>query len=78
MLYPADPYLLTVDHIAVSLADGCGCDLRGVRAGGRFGYAHRLKPQLAACDLRQIEAFLFFRTVPDQRVHVVHLAVAGA
>ena len=78
MLHPADPDLLSVDHIAVALANGRRGDLGGVRAGGRLGHAHRLKPQLSACNLRQIEALLLFRAVPDQRVHIVHLAVAGA
>ena len=78
MFDPADPDLLAIDDPAVALANGrCG-DLRRIGAGGRLGHAHRLKPQFAARNLRQIEPLLFFRAVTDQRVHIVHLAVAGA
>ena len=78
MQHARDPHLLPVDDVAVALPDGGRLDLGGVGARGRFGDAHRLQPQLARRDLRQIRALLRFRAVPQQRAHVVHLAVARA
>ena len=73
-----DPDLLPVDDVAVALFYRGGPDLGGVGPGGRFGDAHRLQPQLATRDLRQVCLLLRLGAVPQQRAHVVHLAVAGA
>ncbi len=76
MLDSRNPYLLAVDHITVATALGSGLDLRRICTGGWLGDAHRLQAQLAACDLRQVAVLLLCRAVPQQRTHVVHLAVA--
>ena len=78
VLDPRDPHLLPVDHIAVALAHGGGLDLGGIGAGGRLGHPHRLQAQLAAGQLRQVEALLRLAAVTQQREHVVHLPVHGA
>ncbi len=73
-----DPDLLAVDDVAVALLHRGRPDLGRVGAGGRLGDAHRLQAQLAARDLRQVFLLLRLGAVPQQRAHVVHLAVAGA
>ena len=69
--------LLAVDDIAVALAHCRGLDPVGVGTGGGFGDAYRLQSQFAAGYLWQVGAPLFLRAVPDQRVHIVHLVLAG-
>src|SRR5579875_52954 len=64
--------------IIVALAHGPRLDARGFGAGVGLGYAERLHPQLAACDLRQIALFLFRAAMPEQGAHDVHLCVARA
>ena len=78
MLDAADPDFLAVDDIAVALAHRGRLELGGVGAGRRLGDAHRLQAQFAARDLRQIKVLLRLGAVPQQRAHIVHLAVAMA
>src|SRR5207302_5614716 len=77
MLQPRSPDLLAVHHVAVALPDRDGLDPGGIGTGAGLGDAHRLQAQLADGDLRQVFLFLAFRAVAQQRVHVVHLAVAA-
>jgi len=78
MLYARDPDLLPIDDVAIAFPHRGRLDLGRVAAGCRFGDAHRLKAQLAARDLRQVGASLRLRSMPDERIHVIHLTVAGA
>src|SRR5262249_47336197 len=75
MLQPRRPDFLAVDDVTVALLDGGGGDLGGIRAGGRLSHSHRLQPQIARRNLWQVKLLLRFRTVAQQRVHVVHLAM---
>ena len=73
-----DPHLLAVDDVAVALPHGGRPDLRRVAAGRGLGHAHRLQPQFARRDGRQVAPLLRVRSVAQQRAHVVHLPVARA
>jgi hypothetical protein len=77
MLRPRGPDFLPVHHVAVAVAHRGGAQRQRVGAGGGFGDAERLQPQLAPGDRRQILLFLFGAAVPEQRAHGVHLRVAG-
>ncbi len=78
MLQARGPDLLAVDDVAVAFLDRDGLDLGGVGAGAGLGDAHGLQAQLAGRDFRKVSLFLFCRAMPEQGVHVVHLAVAAA
>ena len=78
MLDARNPDLLAIDDVAVALLDRCRLDARRVRAGRRLRHAHGLQADFTAGDARQVFLALRFRAVPDQRVHIVHLAVTGA
>src|SRR5687768_15651803 len=78
MLCPRDPNLLPADDVLVALAHRHRLQLGGVRTGRRLAHAERLKPKLAAGNLRQVLALLRLRPVPKHGAHRVHLRVARA
>ena len=78
MLGAADPDLLPIDDVAVTLAPRERGDPGRVGTRGRFGHPERLETQLAAGDGGQVFRLLLDAAVLEQRAHDVHLRMAGA
>src|SRR5690606_7458448 len=78
MLHARDPDLLAVHHVTPVFLYGRRLQPRSIGAGGRLGDRHRLDPELACSDGRQIFLFLLTTAAAQQSTHVVHLAVHSA
>ncbi len=75
MLDARRPNLLPIDNIPVTGTNSRRADAGGIRACIRFRYPKSLESQISGCNLRKIEALLFFRPVAQERPHDVHLGM---
>ncbi|KFB70344.1 MAG: hypothetical protein AW09_004570 [Candidatus Accumulibacter phosphatis] len=78
VLHARNPDLLTIDQITAILPFGGSPDLRRIGTGARLGHRHRLDAEFPGGNRRQVFFLLRRAAVPQQRTHVIHLAMHGA
>ena len=75
MFRSTGPDFLSRHHIVITVLASEGTDAGGICAAGWFGHSKCLQPQIALCDLGQVELLLLEAAVFEYRAHGVHLGM---